>query len=192
MKASKKLAVSALSSLVIMMAAGSAMAAGATPAPLTEIGGQIKFTGQVTNAACTVDVNSNNQDIDLGGVNPTQVAKGKGLQNERPFTIQLDKCSVDSYSTVSFVFNGQPPSTSEPTVLGNHVGSGGATGVGVQLKDMDGKVITISGAAVDSGAKMQLVPDTNIASFSAGLIGFEDTVGVGPVETETTFMVHYE
>lgn len=190
MKASKKLAVSALSSLVIMMAAGSAMAAAEPPTPITEAGGKIHFTAKVTNAACTVDVNSNDQKIDLGGVNPTQVAKGKGLQNERPFTIQLDKCSVDSYSTASFVFNGQPPA-GETTMLGNHAGAGGAEGVGVQLKDMDGKVITISGA-VDSGAKMQLVPDTNIASFSAGLIGFADVVKPGPIDTETTFMVHYE
>lgn len=190
MKASKKLVVSALSSLIMMMAAGSAMAAGEAPTPITEVGGKIHFSGLVTDAACTVDVNSSNQTINLGGVNPDQVAKGKGLQNESPFTIQLDKCSIDTYTTVSFAFNGQADQN-DTTVLGNNAGAGGATGVGVQLKDMNGKPITITPDPTNA-AKMTLVPNTNIASFSAGLMGVADVVSTGPVETETTFMVHYE
>ncbi|MFU2315126.1 fimbrial protein [Rahnella sp. PCH160] len=187
MKASK-MAVSALSALALMMAAGSAMAEGVVT-PVTVAGGTINFTGEVTDAACVVNVKSADQNIPLGSVNTKAIVKGATVKDV-PFSIVLEECSIDTYTTASFDFGGQS-ALDNPTVLANTAGGGEATGVGVQLKDMDSKVITIR-AATGSGAKMTLAAGTNIASFSAGMYGLTTAATTGHVVATTDFKVHYE
>lgn len=185
MKASKMI-VSALSGLA-MLTAGSAMAA-PVATPVTVNGGTINFTGDVTDAACTVDPSSDGQDINLGSVKAADVVKGKTNSTTR-FDIVLDDCSIDTYTTASFGFNGKADAN-DVTVLGNTAGPGSAKGVGVQLLDSDGSPISIGGDA-SANAKMKLAKGTNIASFAAGIIG-TDTVVSGHVAATTNFTVHYE
>lgn len=186
MKASKMM-VSALSVLT-MMAAGSAMAA-PVATPITVNGGTINFTGEVTDAACIVNPESANQIIPLSPLKTSEVVKGQaGASSD--VKIYLENCTVDTYTTASFAFSGVPE-LSDPTVLANAPGAGGATGVGVQMKDMDGKVINFT-AADDSGAKMTLIKGTNVAMFTAALIGTSDTATAGHVSATTNFKVHYE
>jgi len=186
MKASKMM-VSALSVLT-MMAAGSAMAAGVVT-PVTVAGGTINFTGEVTDAACIVSPSSANQNISLSPLKTSDVHKGQaGASTDVKIT--LENCTTDTYTTASFNFTGQTDA-SDVTVLANNPGAGAATGVGVQMKDMDGKVITF-GAATNSGAKMKLIPNTNVAMFSAALYGISDTATSGHVAATTNFNVHYE
>lgn len=186
MKASKMM-VSALSVLT-MMAAGSAMAAPVVT-PITVNGGTINFTGEVTDAACIVNPNSTNQMIELSPLKTSEVVKGQAGAS-RDVKIYLENCTIDTYTTASFAFSGVPD-LSDNTVLSNTAGAGGAEGVGVQMKDMDGKVINFT-APDDSGAKMTLIKGTNVAMFSAALIGAGDTVKPGHVAATTNFKVHYE
>ncbi|SCM53171.1 fimbrial protein [Hafnia alvei] len=186
MKASKML-VSALSVLT-MMAAGSAMAA-PVATPITVNGGSINFTGEVTDAACIVNPESVNQTYALSPLKTSEVAAGKtGASTE--VRIYLEECSTEVYKTASFAFKGVPD-LNDPTVLANAPGAGGARGVGVQMKDMDGKVINFT-AADDKGAKMQLIEGTNVAIFSAALVGTSETATPGHVSATTDFKVHYE
>lgn len=187
MKASK-MAVSTLSALALMMAAGSAMAAPAAT-PVSVAGGTIYFNGEITDAACVVNVNSSEQHISLGSAKPTDIVVGKTI-NDSGFTIKLENCAVDSYTSASFDFGGQT-ADGEPNALSNTATSGKAEGVAVQMKDMDGKIIAIN-AAPGSGAKMTLAKGTNIASFSAGLYGLTTAATTGHVQATTNFSVHYE
>lgn len=184
MKASKM----ALSALVMMMAAGSAMAEGVVT-PVTAAGGTINFTGEVTDAACVVNVKSANQNVPLGSVNTKAIIKGQTVKDVK-FDIVLEDCAIDTYTTASFDFGGQS-ALGDATALSNTAGAGAATGVGVQLKDIDSKVISIN-AATGIGAKMTLAAGTNIASFSAGMYGLADAATTGHVVATTNFSVHYE
>lgn len=187
MKASK-MAVSALSALAMVMVAGSAMA-DAEAAPITVAGGTVNFTAEITDAACVVSVNSSDQNVALGNAKPSDIVKGKTI-NDTGFTITLEKCAVDTYADASFDFGGQS-AEGDAKALANTAGTGAAAGVGVQLKDIDSAVITIN-AATGNGAKMKLAPDTNIASFSAGLYGLASDATSGHVVATTNFSVHYE
>lgn len=185
MKASKMM-VSALA-LLTMTVAGSAMAAAT---PITVSGGTINFTGEINDGACTVSPSSaQGQTIDLGNYKPADITKGQPKTPVK-FDIVLENCSTDTYTTASFDFGGQAD-TDDASVLANNSGTGGATGVGVQLKDMDGKVIVLNTTS-GAGAKMTLVPNTNTASFSAAMYGTKDTATVGHVSAATNFKVHYE
>ncbi|MBL5884417.1 Type-1 fimbrial protein, A chain precursor [compost metagenome] len=186
MKASK-MAVSTLSALALMMAAGTAMAEGVVT-PIDVTGGTIHFNGVVTDGACTVDQASSDQNVPLGSMQVKDVVKGQPGKS-MPFSIVLQDCSIDTYTNASFSFNGQPD-TKDPSALANNYGAGGAQGVGVQMKDMDGKVVTFGNA----GAKMKLIKGTNVASFSAALYGTDDATNVksGYVTAMATFNVHYE
>ena len=187
MKASK-MAVSALSALALMVAAGSAMAADPVT-PVSVTGGTIHFTGEITDAACVVSQKSNDQSINLGNAKPSAIVPGKTV-NDSPFTIQLENCTTDTYSTASFNFGGQS-ADGEPNALANTAVSGKAEGVAVQLKDIDSKIIKIN-ADSGAGAKMKLQPGTNLASFSAGLYGLSTAATTGHVEATTNFSVYYE
>lgn len=184
MKASK-MAVSALSALALMVAAGSAMAEGVV-VPLTVNGGTIHFVGDVTNGACSVNSKSADQTVKLGSMQAKDVVKGKPGKFS-PFDIVLDDCSIDTYSNAAFIFEGQPD-LDDSSVLANNYGTGGATGVGIQLKDIDGKVVVLGA----TGAKMTLIQGTNVAKFSAALYGTTGTATSGSVDSVATFKVHYE
>ena len=184
MKASK-LAVSALSALALMVAAGSAMAEGVV-VPIDVNGGTIHFTGNVTNGACSVNEKSDGQTVQLGSMQSKDVVKGQPGKFSA-FDIVLDDCSIDTYTNAAFIFSGQPDLT-DSSVLANNYGTGGATGVGVQVKDIDGKVVVLGA----TGANMKLIEGTNVAKFSAALYGTGDAVSSGYVESVATFKVHYE
>lgn len=183
-----KIAVSTLSALALMMAAGSVMAAEVVT-PVTAAGGTINFNGEVTDAACVVNVKSANQNIPLGSVNTKAIVKGATVKDV-PFDITLEDCAIDTYTNASFDFGGQT-AAGDATALANTAGAGSASGVGVQLKDMDSKPITIN-AATGSGAKMTLAAGTNIARFSAGMYGLTTAATTGHVVSTTDFSVHYE
>lgn len=182
MKASKILA---LSGLVMMMATGYASAA----APKTVTGSTINFTGEFTDGACGIAVNSKNQTITLATAPVASIVKGTAYKPTQ-FSITLEGCSIDTYTTASFDFSGQ--STDGGAALANTAPQNAANGVGIQLIDIDSKAIKIGVAG--QGAKMNLAAGgANTARFTAGLYGLATgPVTSGTVSATTNFNIVYE
>ncbi|AIU73430.1 fimbrial protein [Hafnia alvei] len=187
MNASK---ISALSGLVMMLATG--YAAAAAPTPLTVTGSTITFNGEVTSGACGISVGSKNQEITLATVPVASIVKSATPTKLTAFTITLEGCSTDTYTTASFDFNGQTPNGTETNVLKNTATQNVAGGVGVQLLDSNSKPIVIN--STGQGAKMTLAAgSSNTASFSAGIYGLAaGGVTSGTVLATTNFNIRYE
>lgn len=182
MKASKILA---LSGLVMMMATGYASAA----APKTVTGSTINFTGVVTDGACGISVGSKDQTVKLVTAPVANIVKGAAYK-PTAFTITLEGCSVDTYTTASFDFTGR--NEDNGAALANDAAQNQATGVGIQLIDMDSKAIKIG--ATGQGAKMNLAAGgANVARFTAGLYGLATgPVTSGTVSATASFNIVYE
>ena len=182
MKASK---IFALSGLVMMMAAGSAMAA----SPMTVTGSSVNFTGEVTDGACGISAGSKDQTVKLATAPVSGIVKGS-IYKPTEFDITLEGCSVDTYTTASFNFTGN---TVEGGILSNMAPQNSASGVGIQLVDMDSKPINVGDTG--KGAKLNLAAGTaNVARFTAGLYGLTtaSVVKSGTVSATASFNIVYE
>lgn len=183
MNASK---MTVLAGLVTLMAAGSAMAA----SPLVVTGSTVNFTGEVTDGACAITVNSVDQTVKLAVVPASSIVKGATPKQLTPFYITLEDCAIDTYTTASFDFAGA--NVDAGVALDNIATQNKALGVGVQLLDSANKVITIG--TTGQGAKMNLAAGTsNTASFKAGIYGTAvGGVTSGNVVALTNFNIRYE
>lgn len=146
----------------------------------------------MTSGACGISVGSKNQEITLATVPVASIVKSATPTKLTAFTITLEGCSTDTYTTASFDFNGQTPNGTETNVLKNTATQNVAGGVGVQLLDSNSKPIVIN--STGQGAKMTLAAgSSNTASFSAGIYGLAaGGVTSGTVLATTNFNIRYE
>ncbi|KAA0512258.1 MULTISPECIES: fimbrial protein [Enterobacter] len=129
MNAKNKLLVMALSSLIT---------AGAHAA--TDQGhGKITFLGSVIDAPCSIDAKSLDQTIQLGAISKNQLADG-GKSTPVSFDIQLHDCDSATANKASITFNGIAGAKTDGLDSAFAV-TGQASGVGVGITDMGGKVI---------------------------------------------------
>ncbi|MGK3142210.1 fimbrial protein [Pantoea sp. C2G6] len=126
-----------------LMASGSAFATavdGASPmdtnpgstAGTQGAGGEIKFTGSITDVSCNVSEASKTQSVDLGKWAKSYF-ESRTETTETPFTISVSDCP-ESVSNVAVLFDGDKDA-GDSTLL--KVDSGGATGVGIKLYEAD-------------------------------------------------------
>jgi P pilus assembly protein, pilin FimA len=95
-------------------------------------GGQVNFTGSITDSACDITTESTNQDVDLGKW-ASNYFKSTGTETTKtPFHIKVKDCP-SSVTKVSVLFEGQHD-TADKDLLAV---SGGAQGVAIQLLEAD-------------------------------------------------------
>lgn len=126
-----------------LMVSGSALATPADgPSPITPnpgaaagtqgAGGEVKFTGEITDVSCDVSTASKNQSVDLGKWAQSYF-ESRNETTETPFTISVKDCP-SSVKTVAVLFDGDKDSGDNSLLK---VTSGGATGVGIKLYEAD-------------------------------------------------------
>ncbi|KKB03155.1 fimbrial protein [Pantoea anthophila] len=97
-------------------------------------GGEVKFTGEITDVSCNVTAGSKSQSVDLGKWAKSYF-ESRTETTETPFTISVSDCPT-SVKKVAVLFDGDKDS-GDNTLL--KVASGGASGVGVKLYEADRK-----------------------------------------------------
>ncbi|MDI6539107.1 fimbrial protein [Pantoea ananatis] len=154
--------------------------------------GTVKFTGQIVNAACAVNVNSTSQIVKMGQAKTSTLNQAGNVSNLVPFSIQLDNCDSTVSSKVQFAFTGNAVSASNLNVLqvdGSAAGS--ATNVGVQILDSAGTALNFAGTNGPSwSTATNLANGTNIIPFEARYYA----TGVstpGQADASATFAVQY-
>lgn len=95
-------------------------------------GGEVKFTGEITEVSCDVSTDSKSQTVDLGKWAKSYF-ESRTETTQTPFTISVKDCPT-SVAKVAVLFDGDKDS-SDKTLL--KVAGGGATGVGIKLYEAD-------------------------------------------------------
>lgn len=173
--------ISAFCGVALAMSCG--MASAVTPVT----GGTIKFTGSVVNAACAVSAASSQLTVNMGQVRLASFT-GAGVEASRtPFTIELLDCDTVISQTASIKF--QATAADGFPAFDAGMGSGRAQGIGLQIRDQNGVVITPNTGV---STETQLIPGRNILPFQVSYISLQDAVVAGDASANIDFVVNYQ
>lgn len=147
--------------------------------------GRVTFTGSIIEAACSVNPESSDQEVDLGQIAASQLADN-GSSTPRNFEILLENCALDSEkaNTVTVTFGGSAADSTNQ-LLGI---TGTASGAGVAVTDGSGTQITLGQAT----AARELLEGSNTLSFSAYLQGISDEISTGEFQSVADFTLAYQ
>ncbi|WP_302329083.1 type 1 fimbrial major subunit FimA [Pseudomonas triclosanedens] len=176
-----------LAAAVASLMAGAMTAQAAT----TVDGGTVHFTGQLINAACVVDVNSQDQTVDLGQYRTATFNAVGARSASVPFTIQLKDCDTTVSSSAAVAFTGQQDAANDTLLAVNSAVTNGttATGVGIEILDTDSKVLTPDGTAFST--PQTLIDGFNTLHFSAAYVATAASATAGRADADATFVVQY-
>ncbi|MCR1566119.1 fimbrial protein [Mixta calida] len=119
-------------------ASGAAISAGTNPGDIGGAqgpGGQINFTGNITDASCNVDTAKTDENVRLGTWASSYFTTVGTETQKQPFHISVKDCP-DTVTKVAVLFDGQAADANEELLAINN-GPGTATGVAVQLYEDD-------------------------------------------------------
>src|SRR5690606_13216089 len=125
--------------------------------------GQINFTGEIIDSACTV-VNglSNPLNVSLGKVSKSAFTGSGSTTSTTRVSIQLKDCP-ETVTSASVTFGGTPDSNNKD-ILAVTSGTGSASGVGVQLLDKTENPLSLYTAS----AAYTLTPGTTTNDLQFG------------------------
>ncbi|CAI1579739.1 S-fimbrillin [Serratia fonticola] len=151
--------------------------------------GQVNFTGEIIDAACTVvNTPANPLNVQLGKVARTTFTQAGDKSSATKFTLQLKDCPA-TVTSATVKFDGTSVS-GDNSVLALTQASGVATGVGIQLSDDTQTVVPLYTAsksyALQSGTGVM-----NNLDFSARYISTSNTVTAGPANSVASFTINY-
>ena len=124
--------------------------------------GQIKFTGSIIDAPCSITPDTANQNVYLGQVSSLALKDG-GKSTPVPFNISLEKCDTITKKTVAATFTGAP-SKGNKDLLGI---TGSAQGASIVLTDGGGNIIKLG----TTTGSQSIMDGSNSLAFSAYLQG---------------------
>ena len=114
-----------MASVIGLVVSGAVAAAGSTQGK----GGQVEFTGAITDVSCNVTSGSTNPQVELGTWAQSYFT-GSGVETtKKSFQISVQDCP-SSVTQVAVLFDGNKDKT-DTTLLA--IAPGGATGVGIKL-----------------------------------------------------------
>lgn len=166
-------------------------AVAATSTPVVVNGGSIHFSGQVVNAACSVNASSASMTVPMGQIRTVTVASPGATGSTVPFSIILDNCDTSVSSNVSVAFSGTTVSGS-PTILAlGGSSNSSASNIGVQILDRSGAALTLDGASWS--AQSVLHNGRNYIPFQARYIGVGSGGAVaGDASADANFNIQYQ
>lgn len=141
--------------------------------------GEVKFTGSIIEAPCSINPESQKQEIDLGQITVDDL-KDSGKSVPRNFYIQLEHCTAGTINGVTTTFTGAN-SAGNSDLLGI---TGTGAGASIAITDGSGTVITLGEAT----AKQTFQDGSNTLAYSAYLQG---DAGVVATPGEFSSIVNY-
>lgn len=154
--------------------------------------GTINFTGEITDATCSISPSSQNLTVPLGKVAKTVLNGAAGKKSAAAnFTIDLLDCPATAKNaTVAFTGVADAVNKDDLRIANaGQVGVSAATGVAVQLGDSTGTQIAVNGLP---SAEYKLGEGANSLKFQAQYVSTGAAVTVGPANTSAQFTVAYK
>ena len=150
--------------------------------------GTVNFNGEILDAACTVDVGSQNQTVELGKYNKSAFAAAGDVTAATKFDIVLKDCPA-SVTAASVRFDGTPDATDSTLLAVDSSVAGAATGVGINLMTADKADLPLHGSN-DYRYTLTDASD-NTLNFYAQYKSTADSVTAGPANSVANFSVVY-
>ncbi|SFO07192.1 major type 1 subunit fimbrin (pilin) [Candidatus Pantoea varia] len=150
-------------------------------------GGEVKFTGEITDVSCDVSTASKSQTVDLGKWAKSYF-ESRTETTETPFTISVKDCP-SSVNTVAVLFDGDKD-TGDNTLL--KVTDGSATGVGIKLYEAD-RTTAIAIGSISKAVNVVAGTDGGSAdlNFFADYKSDGNTITVGKANSVSNFVMVY-
>ncbi|MFP2504811.1 fimbrial protein [Buttiauxella gaviniae] len=149
--------------------------------------GTVNFTGDIVDAACTVDVASQNQTVALGSYGKSEFTQVGDVTAAKKFSIVLKNCP--SAIPVAHVrFDGQPDPT-DSTLLAIDNSPSSAIGVAINLMSADKVQLPLHG---ENSYRYNLIYTAdNILDFYAQYKSTSPSVDAGQANAVANFSVIY-
>ena len=150
--------------------------------------GTVNFTGEILDAACTVDVASLNQTVALGAYNKSEFTSQGTVTAAKKFSIVLKNCP-STVNQAHVRFDGQPEVSDSNLLAIDSTTPGAATGVAINLMSADKVQLPMHG----ENSYRYTLSDTvdNVLDFYAQYKSTALAVTAGPANASTTFSVVY-
>lgn len=178
--------------IAYLVAATTLFTAGLAQAATTVNGGTVHFKGEFVNAACAVSSDTANQTVDLGQHRTAKITKAGDYTPNVPFQIKLVDCDTAVSKTAEFAFSG-PQDETDSTLLKIHSGPSSnavsATGVGVEITDSAGKVLTPDGKVLSTA--QNLIDGNNTFNFIARYKATAEQATAGQAYADANFVITY-
>lgn len=146
------------------------MACAAQAATKDQGKGEVKFTGSIIEAPCSINPESAKQEISLGQIPVSQLKDG-GKSTPVDFQIKLEKCDTQTLTKVKATFTGAP-SNGNPDLLGI---TGDASGASIAITNGSGTVVKLGQAST----AVPMIDGSNTLAFAAYLQGDKAAAGGG-------------
>ncbi|HCM9129857.1 TPA: fimbrial protein [Enterobacter asburiae] len=150
--------------------------------------GVVNFNGEILDAACTVDVGSQNQTVDLGKYNRSEFTNAGDVTAATQFNIVLKDCP-STVSSASVRFDGTPDASDSSLLAIDSSVAGAATGVAINLMTADKAHLPLHGS---NGYSYPLSStQDNTLNFYAQYKSTATAVTAGPANSVANFSVVY-
>lgn len=150
--------------------------------------GTVNFTGEILDAACKVDVASQNQTVALGAYNKSEFAAAGDVTAAKKFTIVLKDCPA-AVTSAHVRFDGTPETTDSNLLAIDSSVAGAATNVAINLMSADMVQLPLHGENTYRYS-LSSTADNNL-DFYAQYKSTAATVTAGPANSVTNFSVIY-
>jgi len=150
--------------------------------------GTVNFTGEILDAACTVDVNSQNQTVVLGSYNKSEFTAVGDKTAAKKFDIVLKNCPT-TVTSAKVRFDGTPEATDSNLLAIDSSVAGAATGVAINLMTSDKADLPLHGQ--NSYSYPLSSTQDNTLDFYAQYKATAATVTAGPANSVANFSVIY-
>ncbi|MDR9891638.1 fimbrial protein [Pseudenterobacter timonensis] len=150
--------------------------------------GIVNFNGEILDAACTVDVSSQNQTVVLGSYHKSEFSTAGDKTAAKKFDIILKDCPT-SVIAAKVRFDGQPEMSNENLLSIDTSLPGAATGVAINLMTADKSNLPLHGENAYSYALSST--QDNTLHFYAQYQATAVPVQAGPANSVASFSVIY-
>ncbi|WP_304486015.1 fimbrial protein [Rahnella variigena] len=146
--------------------------------------GRVHMQGSIINAACSIDIDSREQSVDLGGINLADIIRD-GQSRSKLFSIHLINCVFDhanenGWKNFQVTFDGEY----EGGLFSIH---GEATGIGLQVIDELGNIVT-------PGKPLPIVnvtPENMQLNYALKLVENNQELSLGEYFSSILFKTYY-
>lgn len=145
----------------------------------------VRFTGEITQATCSLATDSIDKPVELGSVASSTFHRQGDVSTSRDFAINLIECDTEVAKKVSLTFHGD---TASDTAL--NTSAVATTKVGIQILQ-DGAPLTLDGSTPTTPQTLT-DGDNNSLPFAARYVALDDNVAAGEANATAFFTLHYE
>ncbi|WP_225182470.1 type 1 fimbrial major subunit FimA [Pectobacterium aroidearum] len=180
-------------SLLNTLIGASLLSSSVTVFAATVAGGTVHFKGEIVNAACAVSTNTADQIVNLGQYRTARFTGVGTYSGKVPFTINLEDCDSTVSTTAAVAFTGTADSNDNTVLAVSNIGggaSGAAGGVGIEISDRTGAVLTPNGSVYS--APQTLNDGSNVLAFNARYKATQATTTPGAADADATFTIDYQ